>query len=140
MGGEQFPILVYGSTERYEMKQWIVKLKLIDVHEFAQSIKNNEDFKDFEVDETDELSDEEIFDEYYKDDNKDYENLLNFIEENGFTNVFFNNYDWTEFSIGLAVNNFERVTQKEKEKVKEFCEKYNLTSPTFYAGIVGELE
>jgi len=135
MGGEQSPILVYGSTERYEMKQWIVKLKLIDVHEFAQSIKNEKDY-DFEN-----ISDEDIFDEYYnyKDDNNDYQ-LLNFIEENGFTNVFFNNYDWAEFSIGLAVNNFERVTQKEKEKVKEFCEKYNLTTPTFYAGIVGELE
>lgn len=140
MGGEQFPILVYGSTERYEMKQWIVKLKLIDVHEFAQSIKNNEDFKDFEVDETDELSDEEIFDEYYKDDNKDYENLLNFIEENGFTNVFFNNYDWTEFSIGLDVENFQSIKQEEMDKVISLCEKYNLTSPTFYAGIVGELE
>jgi Cft2 family RNA processing exonuclease len=130
MGGEQSPILVYGSTERYEMKQWIVKLKLIDVHEFAQSIKNEKDY-DFEN-----MSDEEIFDEYYE----DFENLLNFIEENGFTNVFFNNYDWTEFSIGLDVYDFERVTQKEKEKVKEFCEKYNLTTPTFYAGIVGELE
>jgi hypothetical protein len=140
MGGEQFPILVYGSTERYEMKQWIVKLKLIDVHEFAQSIKNNEDFKDFEVDETDELSDEEIFYEYYNVNNCDYEKLTKFLEENGLTNVFFNNFNWDEFSIGLDVENFQSIKQEEMDKVISLCEKYNLTSPTFYAGIVGELE
>lgn len=130
MGGEQWPILVYGSTEKYDLKEWIIKLKLSDKNDVKEDLGNVED--DF-----DNLDDEEDFDDL---DDNDQEKLTEFLEENGLTNVFFNNYDWDEFSIGFEVKDFQSIKQDEIDKIKAFCEKYNLTTPTLFAGIVGEFE
>lgn len=48
------------------------------------------------------------------------------------------NCDWENFRIGLIVNDYETVNQDKLENVKLFCEKYNVTKPTFFARIVGE--
>jgi len=66
--------------------------------------------------------------------------FFDFCEKNNLTNVFFNSYNWSEFSIGFEVKNFEDVTKEEMDKVKAFCEQYHLTRPTFFAGLVGEFE
>jgi len=50
------------------------------------------------------------------------------------------NCNWDEYRIGLIVDDYETVNKDKLENVKLFCEKYNLTKPTFFASIIGEYE
>jgi len=138
MGGEKYPVMVYGPTEKYDMTYWLIKLNLIDIHECAKNIRDLRGIED--NNDKDIKNDIELCIEYYKINGDDYNTFFDFCEKNNLTNVFFNSYDWTEFSIGFEVKNFEDVTKEEMDKVTAFCEKYNLTRPTFFAGLVGEFE
>jgi len=133
MGGEKWPVLVYGSTERNELKQWILKFSLVDVHKFAEEYRMENVY-----DEDDD--DESIFLSYYVIEYEDSERLIDFISENGLILVYFETEIWDEFSIGLEVPDSDNLTEEEKEKVIKFCEKYGMSKPKMYAGIVGEFE
>ena len=109
MGGEQWPVLVYGPKKARSMDYWLVRFHIMNAGE-----------------------------SYY-----DYimmEKLYEFLEIKGLIMVYFNNYNWEEFGIGLRVKDFDKLTKEERDTVKTFCEKYNLAKPTIYAGIVGEFE
>jgi len=131
MGGEKWPVLVYGSTERNNLKEWILKFSLIDIHEFAKQYKiKNKNY---------DLNDESIFLSYYETDQNDFERLIDFVLKNDLIIVYFDTYNWNVFGIGMEVHDFDEFDQ-EKEKVFKFCEKYGMSKPKIYAGIVGEFE
>jgi hypothetical protein len=56
------------------------------------------------------------------------------------TIVFNNNFLWEEPYIGMEVKEYITFSEVHKQAVKNFCDKYSLPNPTFYAGINGELE
>ena len=115
MGGEKWPILVYGPKEIKRIEDWMIQLKIV----------NDDVFDDEPVD-----SEYEAY--TYK--------LEDFLEKNGLVMVYFDNFNWKDSSIGFEVDEYDKITVKEKQKVEMFCKKYNLNNPTFYAGIVGEYE
>ena len=132
MGGEKWPVLVYGSTERNELKDWIFKFSLVDIHKFAEKFRME---NNCEHD-----NDESIFFSHYETNYEDSEKLIDFVSENDLIIVYFDTYAWDEFSIGLEVPDSDNLTEEEKGKVLKFCEKYGLSKPKMYAGIVGEFE
>jgi len=136
MGGEKWPVLVYGSTERNVLKQWILKFSLIDIHEFAESVRENIEEEQKEI--IAEYSDEDIFDTFYEIEEDDSNRLVEFVVANNLIIVYFETEIWDEFSIGMEVPEFDNVTDEDKDKVLNFCERFELKFPTFYAGIVGE--
>jgi len=87
--------------------------------------------------ESDEDEDE---DEDEDDIGEERDELFELIEQNGLTNVFLNNYDSDNFSIGFIVDDYEEFSNKDKDKVNKFCKKHKLEKPTFYGGLIGELE
>jgi hypothetical protein len=132
MGGEKWPVLVYGSTERNEFRQWILKFSLVDVHKFAEEYRMENICYD--------VDDESIFLSHYKIEYEDYERLIDFVLENDLIMVYFDTKYWDEFSIGMEVPDSNNLTDEEKERVFKFCEKYGMSKPKMYAGIVGEFE
>ncbi|KAJ3314897.1 hypothetical protein HDV04_005318 [Boothiomyces sp. JEL0838] len=46
-----------------------------------------------------------------------------------------NTFDWDAFGIGFKVPRYQRIDPFEKSKVKEFCEKYRLGDPGYFAGL-----
>ena len=40
----------------------------------------------------------------------------------------------------MEVENYNLFSNDNKQKIKEFCDKYDLPEPTFFAGITGEFE
>lgn len=133
MGGEKWPILVYGSKERRTMKEWLIKLGIVHISKFAQKLRDSENSEYS-------YTDEELFMDCYEDNDDDVERLFDFVENNGLTIIYFDNYNWEEFSIGLEVKEYEKITNEEKDKIKKFCDTYNLGDPTYYAGMIGEYE
>jgi hypothetical protein len=132
MGGEKWPVLVYGSTERNELKQWILKFSLVDVHKFAEEYRMENICYDDD--------DEYIFLSHYKIEYEDYERLIDFVLENDLIMVYFDTKYWDEFSIGMEIPDSNNLTDEEKERVFKFCEKYGMSKPKMYAGIIGEFE
>jgi hypothetical protein len=118
MGGEKWPILVYGSTERYDLQDWLHKFSLVD--------------------DKDEDDSESEFEQESNED--DFEKLSDFVSKNGFIMVYFGSWDWSEFGIGLEVPDVDDLTNEEKEKVNKFCKKFKLSKPKIFAGIIGEYE
>jgi hypothetical protein len=133
MGGEKWPVLVYGSTERNELRQWILKFSLVDVHKFAEEYRMENICDDDEHDES-------IFLSHYEIEYEDSERLIDFVLENDLIMVYFDTKYWDEFSIGMEVPDSNNLTDEEKERVFKFCEKYGMSKPKMYAGIVGEFE
>lgn len=131
MGGEKWPVLVYGSKETKRMENWLVQFKIVNVEEFAKGVRDHDD---------NHSSDMDLFLDCYEIRSKDIYKLDEFLAENGMVMVYFNNFYWDEFGIGFEVKEFDKITIDEKQKVEEFCKKYNLNNPTFYAGIIGEYE
>lgn len=123
MGGEQEAVLVFGSKMSYEMKQWIYRLKILNIY-----------------DDEERYYDEDIFLDVYDVEDEDVEKMDELLSEYNLSRVHEDNYNWDECRIGMIVDDYETVNQDKLENVKLFCEKYNLTKPTFFAGIVGEYE
>lgn len=136
MGGEKWPVLVYGSKETKRMEDWLVQLKIVNVEEFAKGIRDqDENTSDIGV-----FSNMDLFLDCYEIREEDIYKLDKFLAENGMVMVYFNNFYWDEFGIGFEVKEFDKITRDEKQKVEAFCNEYNLNNPTFYAGIMGEFE
>ena len=127
MGGEQWPILAYGSKFQTDMKEWIYKLNIIDFNKFKENKQGMEEY-----------TDKELYDKFYIVEDDDINKLFDFVEYSNMIIVYFSNYKLDDFSIGLEVKDFNNITDIEKDKVTNFCDKYNLGIPTFYAGIIGE--
>jgi hypothetical protein len=104
MGGEQYPVLMYGPKECNTAKMWVEKLNLRNA------------------------------------DNDYFDMLMDFLDNNGMTMAYDNNFWWEKPYIGVEVISFETFSEEKKEELKELCEKYNLSKPTFFAGIHGEFE
>lgn len=135
MGGEQYPVLVYGPKIVYECEKWIFDIfKIIDKKEYV--IKNSpEDISGNEIDEDDIIDIfEDIFDGCY------YSILNDFLSEHSLVNVYNDNCDWEYASIGIHVPDYNTFSEDDKKKVDNFCIRYKLPTPTFYAGISGEFE
>jgi len=133
MGGEQEAVLVFGSKTSCEMKQWIFHLKIVDIVEFAKINRT-------EYDDVERYSDQDIFFDVYEVDDEDVSKMEELLREYNLSCVYEDNCDWSNFCIGMIVDDYETVNKTEMERVKLFCEKYNLTKPTFFAGIIGEYE
>ena len=71
---------------------------------------------------------------------REMEKLEIWLDDKGITRVHKNNFSWNKFQIGYEVQEIDQVTNERKNMMKAFCEKYNLSKPTFYAGLIGEAE
>jgi hypothetical protein len=129
---------MFGPTQQHTVAEWICIFGLVDKKKWVKNFLENEahDYEDG-YDTDDEYGISIIFDQEFED---WVDILLAFLEEQKLTLVFDNNCCWDTPSIGMEVMEYDIFTDAEKEKVHTFCEKYNLQSPTFYAGISGELE
>ena len=133
MGGEQYPVLVYGPKKSMTIQEWLLVLSVVDVKQFADSVRDEDESEE-------RYSDESLFIDCYEENEEDNNKLVKLLEDNKLEMVYFNYFGWEQFSIGYEVKEYDKVSSEEKEKVKTFCEKYNLGEPTFYAGICGEEE
>lgn len=59
---------------------------------------------------------------------------------NKMTNVFMDSNDWTNFRIGMIIDDYDLDNKIIKNKVIRFCKKYKLPNPTYFAGMIGEYE
>lgn len=140
MGGEQWPVLVYGSKQCHTLVEWIDRFELIDKKKWVKNFLENDKHTYEEGYDTD---DEEGIEIVFDQECEGYDMITvleNFLGEQGLSAVYFSNFCWDEFSIGLEVKEYNDVKSEDKERVRLFCGKYNLSEPTFYAGIMGELE
>jgi hypothetical protein len=133
MGGEQQAVLVFGSKMSCEIVQWIYQLKIVDIVEFAK-MKRGED------EDEQRYSDEDIFWDVYEVDDEAIDKMDELLSEYNLSRVYEDNCNWEECRVGMIVDDYETANKDELEKVKLFCEKYNFTKPTFFAGIIGEYE
>lgn len=140
MGGEQYSVLIYGPKVNYSFKDWIEKFDLINKKEWVKNFMLNENH-DYEepYDSDDEEGIDIVFEQEFEN-HKYFDLLLSFLEKNSMTLVFNNNFWWEEPYIGMEVNDYNSFNEDHKKVVNDFCDKYNLPKPTFYAGIAGELE
>ena len=68
-----------------------------------------------------------------------FDNLLyDFLKSNSLTYIRNSNFSDDGYLIGKEVKDYNLFNEDDKQKVKDFCVKYNLPQPTFYAGIYGE--
>lgn len=142
MGGEQWPILVYGSKQSYTLIEWMERLELIDKKKWVKNFLENEEHTyedDYDTDDEDGI--EVVFDQEYMEYTEEMiTTLMNLLSDYNLTVVYFSNFCWEEFGIGLEVAEYENTSSEDKERVQLFCDRYKLGKPTWYAGIVGELE
>ena len=149
MGGEQYSVLVFGPKIAYDIEKWFDIFNLVDKKEWIEKFMNNNagEFEDYEfelVKNKDMRYINITFNQYFYD-NEDidkYEILLKWLKvfELCLDYVFDNNVDWSEFLIGYIVKDYIKFTEIQKEKVINFCKKYNLPEPTFFGAIIGEFE
>lgn len=137
MGGEKSAVLVYGPKTMKKNLYWIMKFKVIDFKTIADSKRSEIDVIDkrFEG-----MSDLEVVEKSYKEDYSDFYNMERFLERNGMSIVYEDNYNWDVCRIGLIVKNLKDLTREKKDTIKNFCKEYELPSPTVFAGIIGEFE
>lgn len=122
MGGEQYPVLIFGSKESHSFIEWI------DIFDLKNDSGEHDEYDDLLVGLKNDSGDE-------------YDDLLvDFLISQNLSMAFNCNCDWSNCSIGIEVDNYETFDNITKAQVYEFCNKYNLSKPTFYAGINGELE
>ena len=103
-------------TEQHDLESWLSKFKLSDDNDSDSDSDSDENFEEDQV------------------------KLENFLLENGFENVFLNNYDPENFCIGRIVDDYEKFSNQHKNRADKFCEKYKLKKPTFYGAMHGEME
>jgi len=134
MGGEQYATLIYGPKIHLSYDEWVDKFNLVNkkewVKNFLEKRKHEDSFDTFTEDDIDIVFSEEFF--------ESPDLLYDFLKENSLITCFKDNLDWEEPFIGISVQNYDLFPDEEKQKVKEFCNKYDLPKPTFFAGIVGE--
>ncbi len=95
MGGEQFPVLVYGPNVVYECKKWIFDIfKIMDKKEFVKKNTPEEEYNTYDEYDIIDIF-EEIFDGCY------FSILSDFLSEYSFVNVYHNNFNWQYTSIGI---------------------------------------
>ncbi len=104
MGGEQYPVLVYGPKEKRTTDEWIRTFGLTDLHSEGAN----------------------------------FDSLWLYLTSQQMTVVFDNNCCWDSAYVGMVVPDYE--TYSSRETVQMFCSRFKLPEPTFYAGLVGELE
>jgi len=140
MGGEQYPLLMYGPKINFPIEEWVEKFCLIDKKKWVKNFMLNEKH-DYEVpyDSEDEEGIDIIFEQEYKK-HEFFDLLTKFLEKHHMTVVFNNNFWWKEPYIGMEVKDYNTFSEVHKKVVNDFCKQYNLPKPTFYAGITGELE
>lgn len=102
MGGEQYPILVYGPKQKRSVHEWVRTFGLVSKYDDA------------------------------------FDAVDTFLKSHHMTMVFDNNCCWDSPCVGMEVPDFETFTGR--DSVVEFCSRFKLPAPTFYAGLVGELE
>jgi hypothetical protein len=140
MGGEQYSVLMYGPRVKYNMEELIYKFNLLDKKEWVKNFMLNEkhDYED-PYDSDDEVGNDIIFEQEFK--KSKFSNLLlKFLKQYSMKFGFDNNVCWDHVLIGMEVEDYNLCTEDDKQKVKNFCNKFNLPKPTFYAGIDGEYE
>lgn len=140
MGGEQYPVLMYGPIINYPIKEWIEKFNLINKKEWVKNFMLNEKH-DYEepYDSDDEEGIGIVFEQEFEK-CEFFELLTTFLKKHFMTFVFNNNFWWEEPYIGMEVKDYNSFSEVHKKVVIDFCQKYNLPKPTFYSGISGELE
>ena len=134
MGGEQTAVLVFGPKVAFDTVTLMRLFNIVNVAEFASANRTVEE------EEEESYSDEDIFAELYEVNYEDLEKLDSFLSNNKLSIVHSDNCDWETCYIGYIVKDFDKITEYEKKKVQEFCETYQFSKPTYYAGIIGEYE
>lgn len=138
MGGEKFAILMYGPKLKLYMLDWIDKFNLINKKQFVKDfILNGKHEYEEPYDYDDQQFIDTIFSQEFYDSYLCNDLFYNFLESKSLTYVFNDNIS-EDLLIGKKVKDYELFTENDKQKVKDFCIKYNLPEPTFYAGIIGE--
>jgi len=140
MGGEKFATLMYGPKIKLDIMEWIDKFNLmINKKQLVKDFILNEQH-DYE--EPFDYEDKEFIDTIFSqefDESAIFDDLLyDFLKSNSLTYIRNSNFNDDGYLIGKEVKDYDLFTEDDKQKVKDFCLKYNLTQPTFYAGIYGE--
>jgi hypothetical protein len=140
MGGEQYSVLMYGPKVEYNIDELIYKFNLINKKEWVKNFMLNEKH-DYEepYDSDDEQGVNIVFEQEFKK-HQFFDLLSKFLNKYSLNFVFNNNLCWDHVLIGIKVKDYNLFSDNEKQKVKDFCNKYYLPEPTFYAGIDGEFE
>jgi hypothetical protein len=140
MGGEQYSVLMYGPAVNYTIEAWIEKFKLLDKKEWVKNfLLNGEHDYEEPYDSDDERGIDIVFEQEF-DKNSYFDLLSAFLEKHSMQFVFDNNFHWDAPYIGMEIKDYNLFSESDKKTVKDFCEEYDLPDPTFYAGIIGELE
>lgn len=130
MNNHQYAWLMYGPKIGKDIMVWVKKFNLIDKKLWVKNFMLNE--KHTYIDPYDSDDEEGIHIVFQQEfDECDYFYLLQyFLDQHSmcFTNIY-------EPSIGMKVEEYTDFTQGQKQKVDEFCKKYDLPKPTFYAGL-----
>lgn len=140
MGGEQYPVLMYGPNVNFEIKTWNAIFNIIDKKNWVKNFlltKNHDYDEPYDPDDSEGIN---IVFEQECSLQEQFDLLEKFLKEYEIELVFDNNFYWKEPYIGCVVKDYNIFNEKNKNYVKDFCERYNLPQPTFYAGITGELQ
>ncbi len=145
MGGEQYAVLVYGPKIQMSFTEWCLELNLVNKKEWVENFLKNEkhDYDPYTDSDTESYIEEGndiIFQQEFDDYNEGHELLSTFLKEFDLSIVFDNNVCWDSCYIGYIVDEYNSFDYKLKEQIDEFCNKYSLDKPTFFASIVGEFE
>ena len=136
MGGEKFSILMYGPNLKLDMMEWIDKFNLINKKQWVKNFLLNEEHH---YEEPYHFVDKEFIDSIFSLEFYGADDLLyDFLKSNSLTYIRNSNFIDDGYLIGKKVKDYDLFTEDDKQKVKDFCLKYNLPTPTFYAGIYGE--
>ena len=138
MGGEQHSVLMYGPKIELNIYEWIEIFKLIDKKEWVKNFLSNKKHT-YEVPfDSEDIEGIEIVVDQECDQYQQLDILQYFLQDHSLTFVYSHNVCWDCPMIGIEVEDYNCFSNDQKNKMKEFCEKYNLPKPTFYAGIDGE--
>jgi hypothetical protein len=136
MGGEQFAILIYGPKINLSYDEWVNKFNLINKKEWVRNFVSK-GFYDYEGS-FDTFNEDDIDIVFSEEFHEAPDLLYDFLKEHSLITSFNSNLNWEEPFIGMEVKDYDLFSEEQKQKVKEFCGKYDLPKPTFYACIIGE--
>lgn len=123
--GKQSGVLVYGCKESYDEKEWIKRLKVVNMCEFAETYRDTYD------DETD----EEIYDDSYDVEDEDLKKLSVLLKVYGLS-MCSEDTNFDKCYIGVIVNDYELMTEEKMKYVRDFCERFDLVKPTYLGKIL----
>lgn len=115
MGGEQYSVLMYGPKVNYSFRKWIERFNLINKKEWVKEF--------MKVNYEEPYCDEEGINIVF---NQEFDNYM-------YYDLLVNNCLWEEPFIGMKVKEYN--TFNKQQAVIDFCDKYSLPKPTFYAGM-----